>query len=102
MWCLAAMCIPWDNKRKKRVALIRRQTRCPRPPSGKWCLPGGVVELSEQPVEAAARETKEESGIDVQDFRLSMRTLIANSGRTVKKTNTNWNLKKRGGLTGTT
>ena len=91
------------------------------PPSGKWCLPGGVVELSEQPIEAAARETKEESGIDVQDFRLSMRTLIANSGRMERKTSTvmqlllsskvftalelsrlNWNLKKRGGLTGTT
>ena len=70
MWCLAAMCIPWEDKRRKRVALIRRQTRCPHPLSGKWCCPGGVVELSEQPIEAAARETKEESGIDVQDVRL--------------------------------
>lgn len=70
MWSLAAICIPWEDESKRRVALIRRQARCPHPLSGKWCFPGGVVEISEQPVEAAARETKEESGIDVRDFRL--------------------------------
>lgn len=35
-----------------------------------WCLPGGRVEEDESVAEAAIRETKEESGIDVELTRL--------------------------------
>jgi 8-oxo-dGTP diphosphatase len=37
---------------------------------GKWGLPGGKVELGEQPREAAIREAKEEVGIDVEIISL--------------------------------
>lgn len=35
-----------------------------------WCLPGGGVEEGESVAEAAIRETKEETGIDVELMRL--------------------------------
>ena len=36
------------------------------PGRGKWCLPAGFVEAGEQPDECAVRETKEETGLDVE------------------------------------
>lgn len=39
------------------VLLIRRAD------DGRWDLPGGIVELGEQPPETAARETREETGV---------------------------------------
>ena len=47
----------------KRVLLIKR--RFP-PQAGKWSLPSGFVELDESPMQAAVRETKEETGLTVQ------------------------------------
>lgn len=38
--------------------------------NGTWCPPGGHIEYGESFLEAAKRETLEESGIEVQDIEL--------------------------------
>ena len=42
-----------------RVLLIRRVD------NGRWALPGGMIELGETAADAAVRETREETGVDV-------------------------------------
>lgn len=46
-----------------RVLLVRRGGQ---PSSGKWSLPGGLVELGESAVEAVRREIQEECSIDIR------------------------------------
>ena len=45
-------------------ALIVKRGHEPR--KGEWSLPGGLVELGETLIEAARREIKEETGLDVE------------------------------------
>ena len=45
-----------------RVLLVRRGGQ---PSSGRWSLPGGLVELGETTAEAARREIREECGIEI-------------------------------------
>lgn len=49
--------------RRGRVLLVRRGGQ---PASGKWSLPGGLVELGETTVDAVRREIREECGIDIR------------------------------------
>jgi ADP-ribose pyrophosphatase YjhB (NUDIX family) len=44
------------------VLLVRRRYA---PKTGRWCLPAGFIEQGESPHESAAREVKEETGLDV-------------------------------------
>lgn len=45
-----------------KVLLVRRAVE---PKQGWWCIPSGFIEYDESPEEAAIRECKEESGLDV-------------------------------------
>jgi 8-oxo-dGTP diphosphatase len=47
-----------------KIVLIKRGNE---PSKGKWTIPGGLVELAESPEQAVIRETKEETGVDVED-----------------------------------
>ncbi|MBQ5425693.1 MAG: NUDIX domain-containing protein, partial [Pseudobutyrivibrio sp.] len=38
--------------------------------NGQWCVPGGALELGETYKEAAARELREEVGIEVKELQL--------------------------------
>jgi ADP-ribose pyrophosphatase YjhB (NUDIX family) len=48
---------------KGRVLLVRRAGR---PSTGKWSLPGGLVELGETTIEAVRRELMEECAADIE------------------------------------
>lgn len=50
-----------------RVLLVQRAME---PGRGLWALAGGFVEAGEHPHEAAARETREETGLEVRPGRL--------------------------------
>ena len=52
------------NKEQKKIVLIRRKN----PPYG-WALPGGFVDYGESLEEAALREAREETSLDVEIIR---------------------------------
>ncbi len=56
-----------------KIALIKRGNE---PSRGKWTIPGGLVELGESPEQAVVRETKEETGLDVD--RPSLIDVVSN------------------------
>ncbi len=60
--CMVAGCIVYSGKK---VLLIHHRKL------GKWLYPGGHMESGEFPYETAAREVKEETGLDVTIFSRS-------------------------------
>jgi mutator protein MutT len=53
--------------REGKIVLIKRGNE---PAKGKWSIPGGHVELGETPEQAVIRETREETGLEVENPRL--------------------------------
>jgi len=58
-------------ERENQILLVKRSAKTSRP--GQWCFPGGGVHRQETPEKACVRETREETGLDIQ-----VRYLIAN------------------------
>jgi ADP-ribose pyrophosphatase YjhB (NUDIX family) len=48
---------------EERYLIIKRAVE---PDKGLWSIPGGMVEIGERASDAAAREAKEETGLDVE------------------------------------
>jgi 8-oxo-dGTP pyrophosphatase MutT (NUDIX family) len=48
----------------------RRRVLTMKRPSGAWCLPGGNTDPGERPERTAVRETREETGLDVEPIEL--------------------------------
>ena len=55
------------NKDGQFLVLLRGKTAPSKPL--RWDLPGGDLELNEDPIESMVRETKEESGLEVEQLR---------------------------------
>jgi len=62
---VAAICIAWRNEAREEVALIKRRSDHHHQLAGRWFFPGGIVEVGEQPIDAAVRETEEECHLKV-------------------------------------
>jgi 8-oxo-dGTP diphosphatase len=50
-------------KHKGNILLVRRRMR---PHAGKWTFPAGFVDFDEDPAQAAVRECREETGLEVE------------------------------------
>ncbi|MEV6441154.1 NUDIX hydrolase [Amycolatopsis sp. NPDC051716] len=63
-----------------RVLLVRRRVK---EGSLSWQFPGGEIEEGESATEAAVRETREETGLEVKDVSVLGERVHPNTGRTM-------------------
>ena len=62
----AAMVVVFNDKDE---TLILKRSLGPHWMPGKWALPGGHIEEGETPLEAAVRETKEETNLEIDQVK---------------------------------
>ena len=55
----AVVCILYDEEKG---LLFEKRTD-----TGEWCVPGGALELGEEPEDGLYREVKEETNLDIED-----------------------------------
>ena len=68
-WLNPALAADSAVRRGDEILLIQRKFP---PMAGAWAFPGGFVERDEDPMHAALRELKEETGMDGSDAKLLM------------------------------
>ena len=68
-WLNPALAADSAVRRGDEVLLIQRKYP---PMAGSWAFPGGFVEQGENPIDAAVRELKEETGLDGTEPKLLM------------------------------
>jgi len=69
-------------RKGERYLLIKRAAE---PDAGLWSIPGGLVEIGEMAAEAAAREAREETGLEVEVSKvLGVVDKIVREGDSVK------------------
>ena len=69
----AAVAVVVHPDRADALLLLKRRTA---PRIGAWCVPGGFITYGEDPVDAAAREVREETGIDAQIGHILQAVLV--------------------------
>lgn len=62
-WLNPSICAGFIVKKGDKILLQKRNIE---PKKGKWSIPAGFLELDETPLEAAKRELKEETGLEVE------------------------------------
>jgi 8-oxo-dGTP pyrophosphatase MutT (NUDIX family) len=55
---------------KNEVLMQKKTIDYPIYPGGIWCFFGGVIKDGEEPIDAAKREVKEETNLDIKDIEL--------------------------------
>lgn len=74
--CVTCEFVHWDNPKPVTATLIPINgglvlvKRSCEPFVNDWCLPGGFIEARESPEESAAREVREETGLEVDIKRI--------------------------------
>lgn len=77
-----AACIIFKKQNDKIEVLLEKRGTPPN--KNKWCIPGGHVEIGENPIDAAVREIKEETNLTLNPNKLIHLTDNNSKGKFIK------------------